>query len=137
MNTYALVIHVEAPTTITVGALGTIQFPEGYYTYIGSARSDNFSRVDRHKRTDTGDNDTQHWHIDYLLSSPYVTLEEIFKSHSIKESDLAESIQLNEIDDFGSSDTDCTSHLKYSLSKEELTNSIKDNLPAYTHTKFR
>lgn len=136
MNTYALVIQVTIPITISVGALGDIHFKDGYYTYIGSARSDNFSRIDRHKRTDTGENDTQHWHIDYLLSSPNVTLERAFTTHSINECELAKSLQLDEIDEFGSSDTDCTSHLKYSQSRKELLKTIKNQLPRYNMIYF-
>jgi Uri superfamily endonuclease len=61
-GTYALVLELDRPSTITVGKLGTHCFPPGYYLYIGSALGGIQSRVRRHvcggKR--------QHWHIDYL-----------------------------------------------------------------------
>ena len=34
---YALVLHLEHREEITVGKLGTVTFPAGYYLYVGSA----------------------------------------------------------------------------------------------------
>jgi Uri superfamily endonuclease len=64
-GTYALLLRMDIPQTITVGALGTLAFPRGWYLYLGSARGPGglAARLARHRRR--GDK-RFHWHIDYL-----------------------------------------------------------------------
>lgn len=112
-NTYALIIHVTKPFTTRVGALEDIHFEKGRYIYIGSARSENFARLDRHARTATGENETLHWHIDYLLSNKNTRLSGAYKTTTAEECEIAKAIDLEEKSTFGSSDCNCTTHLKY------------------------
>jgi Uri superfamily endonuclease len=66
-GTYALVYSLPAATTMTVGALGTAEFPAGAYAYVGSAFGSNgLGRVDRHRRVAEGSHTVTHWHIDYF-----------------------------------------------------------------------
>lgn len=61
---YVLVLRVVARRAIPVGRLGSIDFPAGWYAYVGSARGPGglAARVGRHLRPDKA----LHWHIDYL-----------------------------------------------------------------------
>jgi len=63
-GTYALILRLPQPTTISVGKLGTFAFRAGWYAYPGSARGPGglAARVSRHVRTSK----TLHWHIDHL-----------------------------------------------------------------------
>lgn len=61
-GTYALVLKLDGPSTITVGKLGACSFSPGYYLYLGSALGGIRSRVRRHVRGGK----RLHWHIDYL-----------------------------------------------------------------------
>jgi Uri superfamily endonuclease len=64
-GTYALLLRLEAPQTVVVGALGGLSFPTGWYLYLGSAKGPGglAARLARHRRR--GDK-RFHWHIDYL-----------------------------------------------------------------------
>ena len=65
---YSLLLELEKDMCITVGALGKIRFPVGYYSYTGSARGGGgFSRIRRHLDVAAGRNPTRRWYIDYLL----------------------------------------------------------------------
>ena len=76
-GTYALLLRLDAPQTLLVGALGTLDFPPGWYLYLGSARGPGglAARLARHRRrTDK----RLHWHIDYLRA--VATLVEVWTS---------------------------------------------------------
>ena len=52
-GTYLLVIHLQKKSSIIIGALGRIEFQQGYYIYVGSAMGNKGSttllnRVKRH-----------------------------------------------------------------------------------------
>ena len=59
---YLAVIELDAPHTIEVGALGTFDFPAGFYIYVGSAQKALTRRLARHGRS----RKKKRWHIDYL-----------------------------------------------------------------------
>ncbi|MBM3956927.1 MAG: GIY-YIG nuclease family protein [Gemmatimonadetes bacterium] len=61
---YALVIKLQEPLGLPVGALGAVTLPSGYCLYFGSAMSGLAARVARHLRR----RKRLHWHIDYLTS---------------------------------------------------------------------
>jgi len=65
-GTYALILALPSPHTLTIGKLGRFSFPPGYYLYAGSALGPGglAARLARHDRIDK----KQHWHIDYLRS---------------------------------------------------------------------
>ena len=120
-GSYILVIQIPETNEITIGALGNILFNEGFYLYIGSAMGHNSSttlenRVKRH--ISTSYNKKTHWHIDYLLAHERSIITQLYLIPSLfrleciiaKEiMDLSDDI----IEDFGSSDCICISHLYY------------------------
>lgn len=112
-GTYVLELEVTTPTTVTVGALGTVPFSPGYVGYVGSAEgAGGFTRVDRHRAVATGDRDTRHWHIDYLLGDDAVDLVDThrFPGQAI-ECGIADTVPSGIVPGFGSSDCGCTTHL--------------------------
>jgi Uri superfamily endonuclease len=110
-TSYQLVIDVSAAVRITVGRLGSFEFPAGRYIYTGSARGGVEARVRRHLRRDK----RLHWHVDFLLAAPGVRVVDTRRSTA------AECI-LNQrtagcivAPGFGASDcrAGCGSHLKW------------------------
>jgi len=115
---YVLIIQLGQSQKIPIGALGEIEFESGFYLYIGSAQNGLENRINRHLR----DEKKKHWHIDYLLDHGEVIDVKVNNGDSNEECLLAEKIRkfTQEIQDFGSSDCKCGSHLFYypnSLSK--------------------
>lgn len=110
---YCLIISLKAGLKKKVGSLGLLSFSKGYYIYIGSAKSNMDKRLARHSRKEK----KLHWHIDYLLGSPYSVLKTIYSKSWKKggECETAEGLKdkLKSIDGFGSSDCRCNSHLYY------------------------
>ncbi len=119
-GTYILVIYIKEDKKIPVGSLGIIPFKKGYYFYIGSAMGISGSatlinRVKRHilppekKKT--------HWHIDYLLQeTPLLIRIYLIPSSQRLECIIAQellNISDGFIENFGSSDCNCVSHLVY------------------------
>ncbi|MBN2320002.1 MAG: GIY-YIG nuclease family protein [Acidobacteria bacterium] len=71
---YVLHLKVKGKATVRVGALGEISLAAGNYVYVGSARKSIESRVSRHRRLADTKTGKLHWHIDYLLTHPKITL---------------------------------------------------------------
>jgi Uri superfamily endonuclease len=69
---YVLCLRVEQPLLLMVGSLGTVSFPAGHYAYVGSAQRGVAARVARHRRLAEQKSGKIHWHIDYLLTNPFV-----------------------------------------------------------------
>lgn len=132
-NIYVLCIKLDNNKTIQVGALREIEFAEGYYAYIGSARSKNFTRVKRHFKISTGQKQTTHWHIDYLNADPDATITKAYAIQNAQECNIAQRISLDEIDKFGSSDCSCKTHLKYHTDKKQFFKQVKDGISNYSH----
>ncbi|TFG16391.1 MAG: GIY-YIG nuclease family protein [Promethearchaeota archaeon] len=135
-GTYILVIKLSQNCIIIIGALGPISFPKGLYFYVGSAMATTgaltlLNRVKRHLLNDS--RKKLHWHIDYLLKSNYAQISKVFliPSEEKYECIIAREI-LKKSDDyinnFGSSDCSCKSHLFYinRLSSFELSDIIGD-----------
>ncbi len=108
---YQLVIDLKQPVRCTVGRLGTFEFPAGRYLYTGSAKRGLAARISRH----VGSAKTMRWHVDYLLSSPGVTVTKVIRSRR-------DECRLNQASPgsmpapgFGASDcaAGCGAHLKY------------------------
>jgi Uri superfamily endonuclease len=113
-GTYTLIMYLNEPRRIKVGALGELYFSEGYYAYTGSALGNSgFARVKRHKAVSEGKNRTKQWHIDYLL--PHVEVLEVVTSPR-PECSVAGGIDefLVRVPGFGCSDCRCPTHLHYS-----------------------
>ncbi|MBY7142562.1 GIY-YIG nuclease family protein [Virgibacillus sp. NKC19-3] len=99
---------------VTIGKLGQFHFPKGYYVYVGSAKRNIRSRVDRHLQVDK----KKRWHIDYLR--PYLQIQAVQTYSGVEgECELFQRlVQENggtmPVKGFGSSDCRCFSHLFYS-----------------------
>ena len=109
-QTYQLLIEVAAPVRVSIGRLGTFDFPAGLYTYTGSARRNLEARVSRHLSTTK----KMHWHIDYLLAAPGVQVVEVL-CYADPECDVNQHTAGEiVVAGFGSSDCHaaCGSHLK-------------------------
>ncbi len=106
---YLLLIENSENFEIEVGALGMIEFREGYYVYVGSAQRNMKKRVERHLRKDK----KLKWHIDYLLK--YARVVDFFGVEAEKEWEEKLALRFSElyphIPGFGSSDSRAPSHL--------------------------
>ena len=112
---YCLCIRVEGNLTIRIGALGELDFVDGFYVYVGSAMNGLKSRIKRHINTSRGIYRAIHWHLDYLLKEEGVSIQGVFTRLSdVKvECDIANSVSVygEPVRNFGSSDCGCPSHL--------------------------
>ena len=112
-GTYTLLIRVEEPTTVRVSALGDVRFGEALYAYTGSAfGAGGLSRIDRHARVASGENEARHWHVDYLLGCDTSALVGAFVTPDDAECAVARAIEGDCVPRFGASDCSCASHLK-------------------------
>jgi Uri superfamily endonuclease len=113
-GTYVLLLHLATNETITVGKLGTFDFPVGWYTYVGSAFGPGglVGRIKHHLQPA----EKPHWHIDYLRRE--AILQEIWLSPDTERRehdwvdlmiDIPDAATL--IEGFGASDSDQETHL--------------------------
>ena len=108
--TYLLSIILTEDIEIIVGKLGKLHLKKGHYLYIGSAKRNFDSRINRH----LSKNKKIHWHIDYLLILNQVRIDNIWRCIANKECHMAYFLNKENyrfISNFGSSDCDCQSHL--------------------------
>jgi Uri superfamily endonuclease len=127
-GTYALLLKLDKQERITIGKLGTFNFPAGYYLYVGSALGPGglWARLARHRRdseNSPGSSSSRrgkklHWHIDYLLQR--AQLVEVWSVASeerleCKWSEVARGLPGAQVlvRGFGSSDCRCPAHLIY------------------------
>jgi Uri superfamily endonuclease len=109
-TTYQLFIEVSVPVRVSVGRLGSFDFPAGEYVYTGSARSNFAARVNRHLSPIK----KMHWHIDYLLVAEGVSVREVLcyadPECAVNQLTVGDVV----VPGFGSSDcrAGCGSHLK-------------------------
>ena len=116
---YALLIALEQSTTIEVGRLGALEFPPGFYAYVGSALGGLVARVNRHLRS----NKKLHWHVDYLLEAARLSQVIWAVSKEKLECSIADSLGnhgFNAVSKFGASDCRCPSHLFHSPTRKPL-----------------
>ncbi|MCW4037384.1 MAG: DUF123 domain-containing protein, partial [Candidatus Bathyarchaeota archaeon] len=66
---YTLVIELVEATTLQIGMLGVQRFPEGHYTYTGSALGERSTTLRNRVRRHLTRGKRKHWHIDYLLEA--------------------------------------------------------------------
>ena len=108
---YVLLISVAKDIRISIGSLGSLDFPNGLYVYVGSAQNNMEKRVKRHLRKTK----RKFWHIDYLLSNRHAKVLRVFyrEAGKIEECRVAEKLfeVTTPIRGFGSSDCTCKSHL--------------------------
>lgn len=106
---YAVIFKLSEQKTVEVGALGEIDFRPGVYIYAGSAMSNVEKRVQRHFSMDKKD----YWHIDYFSRAAEPVDYFILPEGSEYECVLADIVSefAEPVEDFGSSDCDCSAHL--------------------------
>ena len=66
---YTLVIELAEVTTLQIGMLGIQRFPEGYYTYTGSALGERSTTLRNRVQRHLTQGKRKHWHIDYILEA--------------------------------------------------------------------
>ncbi len=111
-STYVLEITKSCNSTISIGALGTIDFKKGVYLYVGSAKLNMFKRIQRHLRRDK----RIHWHIDYLLKETDCEVSSIYLTTGGECETARKLHRINAtrpVPGFGCSDCKCISHLFY------------------------
>ncbi|MEM2121178.1 MAG: GIY-YIG nuclease family protein [Candidatus Woesearchaeota archaeon] len=108
---------------IRIGSLGVIDFPEGFYVYVGSAMKNLEQRILRHYSSLK----KKRWHIDYFLENCEIIKFLVFPSNKKQECDIAK-ILINKgavvAEKFGSTDCKCKTHLIYFVTKKELSRAI-------------
>src|SRR5262245_22681791 len=113
---YVLLLHLANDKVLTIGKLGTFDFPAGWYAYVGSAFGSGglVGRFKHHLQPI----ERPHWHIDYLRQA--AELREIWlapdsQPHERDWADLMLAIPGATIlvEGFGASDSDRETHLFY------------------------
>ena len=113
-GTYVLILRLTEPVTLTIGRLGSFDFPAGWYGYVGSALGAGGlrGRLKHHLNPVR----RPHWHIDYLRQA--ATLETIWylASEGVLEHAWASALQALPgatvpAPRFGASDCRCAAHL--------------------------
>lgn len=112
-GTYILILYLDSPACVVVGALGAFDLDAGYYLYVGSALNGLAGRLRRHCRTG---GKKLYWHIDYLRA--HTALIDIWWRVSAErlECDWATAVRSlpgvsEPVAGFGASDCQCSSHL--------------------------
>ena len=108
---YVIIMSLNRPVKVKVGALGMVMFERGEYLYIGSAKRSLKKRIERHRRR----RKPLRWHIDYFRKVSIWRNSVSFTGHS-GECRLARLIEKAvdgaiACDRFGSSDCRCPGHL--------------------------
>ena len=113
---YILLLHVGDDVDLTIGKLGTFEFPAGWYTYVGSAFGAGglMGRLKHHLKPV----ERPHWHIDYFRQAAQI--QEIWlapdaEKHEEEWVELMLAVPGATIlfDGFGASDSSQESHLIY------------------------
>ena len=109
---YLLVLHLARRRRRRIGSLGMLDFPGGYYVYVGSARRGLGARIARHERL----RKKMRWHIDYLRPAADSLVSIPVRTRRDRECAIARKVRAIADDvtpRFGSSDCSCGSHLFY------------------------
>lgn len=132
-GSYLLVLWLEAPAPVAIGALGVIGFRAGAYVYCGSALGPGGvrARVRRHLRGAGA----LHWHIDYFLRHARVQAVWARFEPRRLECDWAAALAGQDgfecpAPGFGSSDCRCRAHLSHARVSLARLESVLRRLPA-------
>ena len=117
---YLLVLHLTRDSRLLMGGRGLINFPQGYYLYVGRAKKNLLSRLKHHLVQPT----KPHWHIDYFrakaqLKGIWLTNQTLAEDLPTAECTLAEKLRsysathLPQLTKLGSSDCGCPGHFIY------------------------
>ena len=120
---YLLYLSLPVLKAVSVGRLGTRQFPAGHYLYAGSALGPGglAARLGRHARQEK----KMHWHIDYLR--PFAKIERVWLQITGERAECQWAMAARRMPDarvlvprFGSSDCRCPAHLTYYPERPQL-----------------
>jgi sugar fermentation stimulation protein A len=107
---YLIALFLNSPKCVATGGLGEIEYPRGWYVYVGSAKRGLSARMRRH----LSNRKTCRWHIDYLsLAADSRRAYPIYTDRDV-ECELATQIEAAGglgIPGFGCSDCSCKTHL--------------------------
>ena len=119
---YILLTELLEEQEISIGRLGCITFPRGFYAYVGSAMNGLKSRTNYHLRKKSH----YRWHIDYLLERASIREIIVSETTARAECTLAQTLArgLKPIHGFGCSDCKCSSHLYFGQEKNRLRGKI-------------
>ncbi|MCP4640375.1 MAG: DNA/RNA nuclease SfsA [bacterium] len=109
-GSYLLILRLPRRRRISVGSLGDVLFPAGYYVYVGSAMTNLDKRLARHLAT----RKRLHWHVDYLRQYATEVTALPIRSSTREEEALARAVSLvleSGPEGFGASDSDSPTHL--------------------------
>ena len=109
-GSYIIVLRLEQDRRISVGSIGDLKFRKGFYLYVGSAKKDLTRRINRHR----SERKNLFWHIDYLREHAEFHAALPIRASADLECEIAASMSKIadwRVDDFGSSDCSCESHL--------------------------
>lgn len=93
---YCLALALPASIRLEVGALGTIQCPSGWIYYAGRSSSGWTTRLKRF----TAEDQTNFWHIDYLVNNTGTVLKAILPVNLSAESECELASYLESLDGF-------------------------------------
>ncbi len=122
---YLYLLHNECNQVIEVADNGEMDFPKGYYLYVGSAETELSKRLARHSRKRKG----MQLHIDYLRNETSVAGSWPVRNKSIIECELAQMVSTiadSSVNRFGCSYCNCSSHLFYFKNDPTHTRKLQD-----------
>lgn len=128
--TYCFVMFLSTDQRIQIGQRGEIFFQSGFYAYVGSAKKNPSSRINRHW-LGIG---KKKWHIDYLRAEAKPHSMWVFRQTMLEECHLAEYFRkfgFDSISNFGSSDCRCPSHLFYSSNGSNFESLLRECSPVF------
>jgi len=119
-------MKLDTERKINTGRLGDLNFPSGFYIYVGSALGGFKSRIKRH----LSKGKTLKWHIDYFLNEARILQIVLCITEKPLECVLAQALSedLLPVPRFGSSDCKCKSHLYFSDNERDLNSSIRKSI---------
>jgi Uri superfamily endonuclease len=136
---YTLLLFLPNEANLNIGKLGKKRFPEGYYTYTGSALGNGASslkhRIARHLKKEK----RKFWHIDYLLADENVNVEAVVIAETKENMECTLNRYMKKmmgakvpVKGFGASDCrkKCGSHLLY-FPEIEKADSLVQKLVKY------
>lgn len=133
-GSYILVMKLKDNSRIRIGKLGLIDFPKGYYCYVGSALGKSVNvenRIGRHKKLSKEKSGKLKWHVDYFLINPNSSIIDIIviKNNERLECDISEKLERvasKSINGFGCSDCDCKSHFHYFENRKDCERILEE-----------
>lgn len=112
VGVYYIVLWNDKDRIIECGSLGRLEFKKGFYVYSGSGKNNLFKRIEHHRKKKK----KQHWHMDYITAEMKITADIPIITNEYTECYLAKILHENSgnpLENFGSTDCKCFSHLHY------------------------